>query len=226
MNVGVLLAGGASSRMGSPKALARARGESFAARGVRALWAACDTVVVVLGADARRLRPAIEDEFVALVERGALHRDVQAARRHGAPGLEVRFAVNAGWRHGMLTSVRVGLSAALALKPAAVLVLPVDHPHVKPATVASLAAVMAEALGAFGGGPSPQARGGFPYALVPRFGGRRGHPVALSPALAAAVRADRRASSLADAIRSRARLVGYLDVRDPGVLRNRNTPRD
>lgn len=222
MKVGILLAGGASVRMGRAKALVRARGESFVAHGVRALWAACDAVVVVLGADAKRLRGAIEDEFVALVERGALHRDVQTARRHGARGLEVRFAVNAGWRRGMFSSVRVGLAAARALRPESVLVLPVDHPHVRPATVAALAAVMEEALGAFGG----SRRSHFAYALVPRIRGRRGHPVALSPGLARAVATDRTARDLGDAIRRHARLVGFLDVRDAGIVRNRNTPRD
>lgn len=222
MRVGVLLAGGASTRMGSAKALVRDRGMSFVARGVRALWAACDSVVVVLGADAKRLRASIEDEFVTMVERGALHRDVQAAHRHGAVGLEVRFAVNAAWRRGMFSSVQTGLAAALALRPESVLVLPVDHPNVRPATVASLAAVMQEALGAFRDSP----RRGFAYALVPRVRGRRGHPVALSPALAKAVSTDREARDLGDAIRRHARLVGFLDVRDAGVVRNRNTPKD
>lgn len=222
MKVGILLAGGASTRMGRAKALVRERGESFVAHGVRALWAACDTVVVVLGADAKRLRAAIEDEFVALTERGVLHRDVQAAHRHGARGLEVRFVVNAAWRRGMYSSVRVGLAAARAMRPESVLVLPVDHPHVRPATVATLAAVMEEALGAFGGAR----RSGFAYALVPRVRGRRGHPVALSPGLARAVAADDTARDLGDAIRRHARLVGFLDVRDAGVVRNRNTPRD
>lgn len=221
MNVGVLLAAGASTRMGRAKALVREKGESFAAHGVRALWAACDVVVVVLGSQAKELRAAIEDEFVALVERGALHGDVQAARRHGAKGLEVRFVTNAAWKRGMLSSAQVGLKAALALKPEAVLVLPVDHPHVKPATAAALAGVMHDALGAFRG----KERAGFAYALVPRHRGRRGHPVVLSRALAAAVRSDRAATDLGDAIRRHARLVGFLDAKDAGILRNRNTPK-
>lgn len=44
---GVLLVGGASSRFGSPKALARIDGETFADRGRRILAAACDEVLVV-----------------------------------------------------------------------------------------------------------------------------------------------------------------------------------
>ncbi len=44
---GVLLVGGASERFGSPKALARFRGETLAARGHRLLDEVCDEVIVV-----------------------------------------------------------------------------------------------------------------------------------------------------------------------------------
>ncbi|MGZ4292464.1 MAG: molybdenum cofactor guanylyltransferase [Gaiellaceae bacterium] len=44
---GVLLVGGASTRFGSPKALARIGGETFAERGLRILGEACDEVLAV-----------------------------------------------------------------------------------------------------------------------------------------------------------------------------------
>jgi molybdopterin-guanine dinucleotide biosynthesis protein A len=44
---GVLLVGGASSRFGSPKALARTGSETFAQRGYRVLAEACDEVLAV-----------------------------------------------------------------------------------------------------------------------------------------------------------------------------------
>jgi CTP:molybdopterin cytidylyltransferase MocA len=222
MIVGVILAAGASSRMGGPKALARDRDQTFLARAVRTLWSACDTVVVVLGRAAPVVRRAAEAEFESLVMSGRLHHAVRSARRHGATGLEVRFVVNRAWQRGMLGSARVGIAKALTLKPDAVLVLPVDHPDVRPATVATLAVAMAEALAAFGR-PRP-ARSTFAYALVPRVGRKRGHPLALSPTLARRVVADRGAADLSDAVRRNARLVGYLDTRDAGIVRNRNTP--
>lgn len=221
MNVGVLLAAGASTRMGSPKASVKWKGKSFLANGVFALWGACDAVVVVLGSKAREVRAAAEDEFSELVSAGALGEAIHAAKRKGSRGLEVHFAINAGWKRGMYSSAQVGLAEALRLKPASVLVLPVDHPEVRPATVANVGAMMTEALGAFGG----RAAGGFAYALVPRFRGRRGHPLAVSAALARAVTRDRQARDLSDAVRRHARLVGYLDVGDPGVVKNRNTPK-
>lgn len=221
MNVGVLLAAGASTRMGTPKAMVKWKGKSFLANGTLALWAACDTVVVVLGAKAREVRAAAEEEFGALVTSGALSHAVHAARGKGARGLEAHFAVNAGWKRGMFSSAQAGLAEALRMRPSMVLVLPVDHPEVRPETVARLGAMMAEALGAFGGKPA----GGFAYALVPRWKGLRGHPLALSPALARAIVRDRQARDLSDAVRRNARLVGFLDVGDPGTVRNRNTPK-
>lgn len=220
MNVGVLLAAGASTRMGAPKASVKWKGRSFLAHGVTALWGACDTVVVVLGSRAREVRAAAEAEFSELVGSGALSALVHAAGHKGARALEAHFAVNAGWRRGMLSSARVGLAEALRLRPASVMVLPVDHPEVRAETIARLGAMMREALGAFGG----KARGGFAYALVPRYRGLRGHPLVLSAALARAIARDREARDLSDGVRRHARLVGYLDVTDTGVVRNRNTP--
>jgi CTP:molybdopterin cytidylyltransferase MocA len=228
MMVGVLLAAGASTRMGRPKALAKAGRESYIARGVRNLWCACDTVVVVLGADAKRIRKRVEDEFVRLVGSGCFDQELHAAHRHQAQKLEVRFVVNRGWKRGMYSSARVGLQAALKYAPMGLFVLPVDHPSVRPGTVLDLATVMAQALRA-AHGPARRKkarRTGFSYALVPRRRGRRGHPIVLTGALARAVAKDAAAADLSDAVRRNARLVGYLDVRDAGITRNVNRPGD
>jgi CTP:molybdopterin cytidylyltransferase MocA len=222
MIVGVVLAAGASSRFGSPKPMARTRGGSFLVAAVRALWHACDEVVVVLGAQAAAVQRAAEAEFVALAEAGALAAAVHAPGRKGRRALEVRFVRNPAWKRGMLGSARIGLAEALRPRTRAVMVLPVDHPQVRGTTAAQLAEVMEEALGAFGRPQSAR----FPYALVPRHRQRRGHPLVLSTALARAVMRDSGAEDLSDAVRRSARLVGYLDVADPGVVRDRDTPRD
>jgi CTP:molybdopterin cytidylyltransferase MocA len=228
MMVGVLLAAGASTRMGRPKALAKAGRESYIAHGVRNLWCACDPVVVVLGADAKRIRKRIEDEFVRLVETGCFDQELHAAHRHKAQKLEVRFVVNRAWKKGMYSSARAGLQAALKYGPAGLFVLPVDHPSVRPGTVLDLATVMAQAIQAAHSPARRQAarRAGFSYALVPRHRGRRGHPIVLTVALARAIAKDARAADLSDAVRRNARLVGYLDVRDAGITRNVNRPGD
>ena len=96
---GVVLAAGASRRMGRPKALVGIRGESFVAHGVRHLWTVCDVVYVVLGSGANGIRTSIEEEFERLVRAGRLHDEIQAARRHGA-NVEVRFVIHRAWRQG------------------------------------------------------------------------------------------------------------------------------
>ena len=60
MIAGVILAAGASSRMGSPKALLRYGEEGFAERLVRVFAAYCHPVIVVLGYGAEALRPYVE----------------------------------------------------------------------------------------------------------------------------------------------------------------------
>src|SRR5215471_3780930 len=129
---GVLLAAGASRRMGSHKALLRTKGVSFAAHGVELLWSGCDSAVVVLGAHAARIRAAIEADL----GRRAAKRASRAAA--GRARLEARLVTNRAWARGMFGSVRLGLRAALSFEPDAVLVLPVDHPAVEPNTVRTL----------------------------------------------------------------------------------------
>lgn len=218
--VGVVLAAGASTRMGSPKPLVKVRGESFLVRAVRLLWTSCDRVVVVLGSNAARVQGQVEKEFQGLLGEGRLHADIRRSRGGRQHGLEVRFVVHRGWKQGMFSSARVGLKAAGELRPRAVIVLPVDHPAVKPESVAALADVMEQALEAT---RTARERARFSYALVPRYLRRRGHPIVLSPALAHAIAADGAAAHLGDAVRRSARLVGYLDVSDPGIVLNRNT---
>lgn len=103
---GLLLAAGAGSRMGTPKALVREPdGTSWLVRSVAVLQAGgCDAVTVVLGAAAH------------------LARDVLA-------GVEVDVVVADDWEQGMSASLRAGL-AALATSPTAALVSLVDLPDV------------------------------------------------------------------------------------------------
>jgi CTP:molybdopterin cytidylyltransferase MocA len=85
---GIVLAAGAGTRLGMPKALVRtADGEPWVARASALLqMAGCDRVVVVLGAEAARARELVP------------------------PRAEVVVAEN--WTEGMSASLRVGLEAA------------------------------------------------------------------------------------------------------------------
>lgn len=108
---GVILAAGASTRMGTPKALLTYRGETFLDRLIGLLSARCAPVVAVLGHNAAAIR--------AQLRRDAL------------------FAVNPGYARGQLSSLQCGLRAIPPGAPA--LFTLVDHPALDPATLALLA---------------------------------------------------------------------------------------
>lgn len=106
----LILSGGASTRMGRPKALLTLAGQTFVARLVQRFQAAgCAPIVVVSGADADRIGPA-----------------VPAPARH---------VVAPDWAAGMRSSLRAGLRA---LPPGDLLLTHVDRPCFSDATLALL----------------------------------------------------------------------------------------
>ncbi len=115
MIAGIILAAGASSRMGTPKALLDYRGETFVGRLVRVLGMSCKPVIVVLGYHADVIRP-----------------QVPAA---------AKVVINPDPSRGQLSSLQTALSTLTAL-PAELdgfAFIPVDSPAVAEGTVATLA---------------------------------------------------------------------------------------
>jgi molybdenum cofactor cytidylyltransferase len=113
----IILAAGASSRMGRAKALLELEGRSLVARAADAAAASgARPIVVVLGADADRIRAHLA-------------------------GLPVHVAQNPHWASGMASSIRTGLAAALALDPDvdAVLIALCDQPALSADIIARLA---------------------------------------------------------------------------------------
>ena len=104
---GLLLAAGAGTRMGMPKALVRGDdGEPWLLRGVRALAdGGCAQVTVVLGAAAEEALPLLD-------------------------GTGATAVVAADWDQGMSASLRAGLTAAAGTDAEAVVVNLVDLPDV------------------------------------------------------------------------------------------------
>jgi CTP:molybdopterin cytidylyltransferase MocA len=129
---GILLAAGAGRRMGGPKALlVDPDGRSLLARAVDVLLAGgCDSVTVVLGAEADRVTAMLSDEL-PLDDR------------------RLQLVVTPDWAAGQGASLRAGL-AALTAAPGSVLaamVMLVDLPGVGSAAIDRIASYRApEAL--------------------------------------------------------------------------------
>ncbi len=118
------------------------------------------------------------------------------------PGVEI--VINENHEQGMLSSVQAG---AAQVRAGRFFVLPGDMPRVRPQTLARLLDAAASSAIA-----------------VPAFAGRRGHPALLSAALLPGLLAEPAASSLGAFIRRRGAAI--VDVDDPGVLDDLDTPED
>lgn len=187
--VGILLAAGRGVRFGGDKLLAPlpsgpgpAR-ECVGATACRHLLSALPRVVAVVRPDDAALAAAL-----------------------GASGARVARCANAD--DGMGASLACAVAAT---KDAAGWVVALaDMPWILPATIARVAAAVAE---------------GAPVA-APFHGGRRGHPVGFSAACYAALTAlagDEGAKSVVDAHRDS---LARIDVDDPGTLRDIDTQAD
>jgi molybdenum cofactor cytidylyltransferase len=122
--VGVLLAGGTSSRFGEAnKLLAELDGEPLVRHAARTLLdAALSDVVAVLGYEAEAVASALD-------------------------GLDVGLVRNPDYEEGLSTSVARGVEAARDAGADAALFLPGDMPAVEPATVMLLADAYRAGLG-------------------------------------------------------------------------------
>jgi molybdenum cofactor cytidylyltransferase len=115
------------------------------------------------------------------------------------------IVLNPDYALGQLSSLQCGLRA-IAPDAEAVLFTLVDHPAVAESTVAALARE-----------PAPLLR-------IPRYGGRRGHPIAFGRALAAELLALPAGATARDAVHAHLSDAEYIDVDDPGVLADIDDP--
>ena len=112
----VLLAAGASTRLGKPKQNLLYKGETLLQHAVRAaLGSVCAPVVVVLGAEAKAILPDVAAKPVTVVH-------------------------NPLWQDGMASSVRTGLATVLDIEPnvAACVFMVCDQPFTEATLVDAL----------------------------------------------------------------------------------------
>ena len=104
----LLLAAGASTRMGRPKQLLPYHGRTLLRQAAEtAVASGCAPIILVTGALHEELLPEIA-------------------------GLPIRAVRNAAWESGMASSIRTGLTALAETKPTAVLIMLTDQPLVTP----------------------------------------------------------------------------------------------
>ena len=118
------------------------------------------------------------------------------------------FVVNGDYTQGQTSSLQCGLRA---LPPAVrgVLFTLVDHPAVEPATLDALLQSPAAAAGLL---------------RVPRYQGRRGHPIWFSRDLAAEFLALPATAAARDVVRAHAAETTILDLDDPGIAADIDHP--
>jgi molybdenum cofactor cytidylyltransferase len=183
---GVLLAAGESRRMGFPKPLLKIDDETFIARTANAMLSVAEPVVVVLGAHAERIWPAVpRNERIAIVE-------------------------NPDFARGQLSSLKAGL-AAIPPRCGAAMVHLADHPTVRTATFRAVAEAYRRT-----GGPI----------VIARCAGRRGHPVIFARTLFAELLAAPEEQGARFVVNADPGRVVYVDIDDPGVTLDLDTPAD
>jgi CTP:molybdopterin cytidylyltransferase MocA len=183
---GLILAAGESRRMGSPKALLDFEGETFLDRLILMLGDRCSPVIVVLGCEPQRIRAGLRCAELAA------------------------FVTNPDYQRGQLSSLQRGL-AAVPPEAEGVMFTPVDHPAVRPSTIARIA-------GRF------QTRQPDEWLVVPRSQGRHGHPVCVVRDLIPEFLALAGDAQARDVIRCHRERTVYVDVDDAGILKDVDDP--
>jgi molybdenum cofactor cytidylyltransferase len=127
----------------------------------------------------------------------------EAERLVTATTASVIAVENPDYRQGMLTSLQAGLRAMTGRQehpelPERILFTLVDHPAVEPGTVLTL--LQSDAAIA-----------------MPRFAGKRGHPVVISADLAREILSEPATSKLNSVMDRHAAEIRYVDVEDPAV---------
>jgi CTP:molybdopterin cytidylyltransferase MocA len=116
----------------------------------------------------------------------------------------VAAAENPDYAQGMLTSLQAGLRALENL-PDRVLFTLVDHPAVAPETIRALLAFPAEIA-------------------IPKFNGKRGHPVVIHRRIAEEILAEPPTSKLNAVMDRHTSEIHYLDLNDSGITDDIDDP--
>ena len=194
---GVILAAGDSSRMGRDKALlpwpAAAPGqavsnETFLSAAIRSLSSATDFVVVVVGKNEAMLAPVIYAHGASLIA-------------NPDPG------------RGQFRSLQVGLQEVLNQGRDAAMVMLVDRPPLRPASLRMLHHAFETSDHKI-------------WAVIPEFAGKHGHPYLIGREMIELFLRVPATSNARDVEHVHQEHIQYVRVEDPLVALNINTPED
>jgi molybdenum cofactor cytidylyltransferase len=192
----VILAGGASRRMGRPKQLLLVDGRPMLLHVVdAALQARLAQVIVVLGSNAGEIAPELRDRPATIV-------------------------VNPGWQEGMSSSLRAGLAAVLPDSSAA-LFIPADMPRLSPGVLQTIVAHFQESYVQTSG--SQQPHGGI---VIPTYQGRRGNPVLIARSFFPELMALSGDTGGRAIVAAHPADVAEIEVNDNSILLDVDTPAD
>lgn len=118
--------------------------------------------------------------------------------------------VNENYELGMLSSLQAGLKALPDTASGAIFTL-VDHPRLQAETLAAVAEALDQHAAPV---------------VIPRYQGQRGHPVAISSAVIQQLLDLPNDASPKDVIRSHRATTVFVDVDDPSVVEDIDTPDD
>jgi molybdenum cofactor cytidylyltransferase len=179
MIAGLILAAGESRRMGRDKALLTYHRRTFLETLIENLRAAgIAKVVVVLGHHAENIQ-----------------REVNLAA--------VQVVVNHEYQRGQTSSLQLGLAAAAADRPEAIILCLVDHPAISCEVIRKL---------------TERYESTRPPVIIPTHGGVRGHPIVISQTLFSELLALPPHEAANTVIRKYRDATQFVEVTDPGVL--------
>jgi molybdenum cofactor cytidylyltransferase len=194
---GVILAAGASSRMGTDKALLRwppaatgsgFSGQTFLSAAIESFDPFSEMVMVVAGHNASNLAPVVY--------------------AHGA-----LLVTNPAPERGQFSSLQVGLQEVLNRGRDAALLTLVDRPPVQPSTLETLAhqfAVRPHAI----------------WAVIPEYRGKHGHPFLIGREMMEAFLKAAPTANAREVEHLNQEHIEYIALEDPMVTLNVDTPED
>ena len=194
---GVILAAGASTRMGTDKALLPwpplapsepAVGQTFLSTAIRSLSLYTDAVIIVGGENAPRLTPVVYAHGAYLVKNPAPER-------------------------GQFSSLQVGLQEVLNRGRDSAVVTLVDRPPARLATIEKLREMFSAAPNEI-------------WAVVPEYGGKHGHPYVVARELIEIFLKAPPTATAREIEHQYQQHIRYLVVDDPFVTTNIDTPQE